>query len=295
MIIVLNGLYIDKGLSKVNYQRIVELAKRCEEHDGFSDAFTMNYPVLESRVEDEINDVLYFHDGQLVGYCGMFSFINKHEVEMSGVVHPNFRRKGIFTEIIQVAVKECDQREVQRVLLVVNRESKSGKGYVDKIDAQYHLSEYKMDFRQGFSFKEKGKHRGIIIAPAEKIHIPQLLRIGALSFEKDEEMFEGLIDRNMNHPRYKTYVVSYQSEHIGMITVSEEGEISYISAFCILPSYQGKGYGRQILSETVQNLVNEGKRAISLDVEINNLGALKLYESCGFAVESGYDFYLLKS
>ena len=54
---------------------------------------------------------------------------------------------------------------------------------------------------------------------------------------------------------------------IGTITVSKQEQSTILSGFAVHPSYQGKGYGKDILSYMVHTLITEGASTIELDVE----------------------------
>ena len=54
---------------------------------------------------------------------------------------------------------------------------------------------------------------------------------------------------------------------IGTITVSEQEQSTILSGFAVHPSYQGKGYGKDILMSMVHTLITKGASTIELDVE----------------------------
>lgn len=80
-------------------------------------------------------------------------------------------------------------------------------------------------------------------------------------------------------------------ERLGLdVTLSEEAGL--IFGFAVLPKYQGRGYGRQILAHTVSELLSNGQHNIWLEVSIESKQALSLYQSCGFKETGSYDYYL---
>ena len=54
---------------------------------------------------------------------------------------------------------------------------------------------------------------------------------------------------------------------IGTITVSKQEQSTILSGFAVHPSYQGKGYGKDILMSMVHPLITKGASTIELDVE----------------------------
>lgn len=55
--------------------------------------------------------------------------------------------------------------------------------------------------------------------------------------------------------------------------------------------YRGRGYGRQMLEQIIRQLHDEGIKAITLEVEVENKNAIGLYSSCGFQVVTTYDYF----
>ena len=81
---------------------------------------------------------------------------------------------------------------------------------------------------------------------------------------------------------------------IGTITVSKEDQSTTLSGFAVHPSYQGKGYGKDILTSMIHTLITKGASTIKLDVETKNNNALKLYTQCGFEMKAKHDYYNVK-
>ena len=80
---------------------------------------------------------------------------------------------------------------------------------------------------------------------------------------------------------------------IGKLDVSFEGQSAFIYGFAVLPEYRGRGYGRQILARTIQELLALGREQIALEVSTENRNALSLFQACGFRETGSYDYYAL--
>lgn len=83
---------------------------------------------------------------------------------------------------------------------------------------------------------------------------------------------------NSSYGRY--YLYEIENEFIGYIglRVLDQAEVMN---FYILPRYQGKGYGRELL-EYVCNLADNRMQEMILEVRKSNDRAISLYESVGF-------------
>src|SRR5450432_333490 len=135
------GLYRAQGLSQTELVAIERLMQICNAYEGLD--LKINLQILRSRPHDEINDFLYYEQDVLVGFLGLYSF-NPHEGEISGMVHPSFRRKGIFTALFRAALEECQHRNIARLLLIVEHASLSGQAFAGSLATTYDHSEYKM-------------------------------------------------------------------------------------------------------------------------------------------------------
>lgn len=100
--------------------------------------------------------------------------------------------------------------------------------------------------------------------------------------ENVEDIVFDKIDSNFN-----TYVILLNDKEIGEFRYTDD----YLDAIEIYPYYQGKGYGSYVLNKLIKDF---GIRY--LDVDRQNIGALKLYERLGFKKEAlifgnddGYD------
>ncbi|GIP12694.1 hypothetical protein J1TS5_48640 [Paenibacillus macerans] len=65
-----------------------------------------------------------------------------------------------------------------------------------------------------------------------------------------------------------------------------------IHDFCVLPACQGKGFGREILSQTVRLLLGKKLPRIRLSVITQNQNALSLYQKAGFAITAEFHYYV---
>ncbi|BCD23044.1 hypothetical protein BC30090_1941 [Bacillus cereus] len=95
----------------------------------------------------------------------------------------------------------------------------------------------------------------------------------------------------MDSSSHQVYSALIDKKVIGTITVSKQEQSTTLSGFAVHPSYQGKGYGKDILTSMIHTLITKGVSTIKLDVETKNNYALKLYTQCGFEMKTKYDYY----
>lgn len=281
------GLIKRQGLSEADLAEIAQLAHICNSCEGLD--IKLNWSILRERSTDEVNDLFYYQQGHLVGYLAIYAF-NTYEAEVSGMVHPDYRRQGIFSMLLQHASEACRQRELHKLFLIVEHNARSGQAFAASLLAQYHHSEYRMSlgelhapqhFTPNLEFRLARPDEGAILA-----------HITTTAFEMDEDA-EYTPDA-FEKPARRYYVALLDGVYVGKIDVSLDEQEGFIYGFCVLPEHQHKGYGRQILARTVQAIYAIGQYNIALEVEIKNSGALSLYQSCGFYETARYDYYSLE-
>jgi ribosomal protein S18 acetylase RimI-like enzyme len=280
------GLLKRQGLTSAELAKIEGLASLCNTHEGLD--LKLIWSALRTRPHDRTNDFLYYENGMLVGFAGLFNF-NPKEAEINGMVHPDYRRRGIFTALFNAAREVCPRRGITKILMIVERVSRSGLAFASAMHARYDHSEYKMKL-EGPRFPARFDPRlQLRLARAEDSAI--LAHIIAISFDLLEH--EVSVASEIDNPLRRCYVAQLDDAVIGTISVSLDGREAYIYGFGILPEYRGRGYGRQTLARTVQEILATGQERIALEVEVQNKSALTLYESCGFKEAGCYDYYAL--
>jgi ribosomal protein S18 acetylase RimI-like enzyme len=281
------GFYRVKGLAQTELAAIEQLAHLCNAHDGLD--LKINRESLRTRPQDQVNDFLYYEHDTLVGFLGLYAF-NPQEGEISGMVHPEQRRKGIFTALFQAALEECRHRNIVHLLLVVEHISTSGQAFVKTLAITYDHSEYKMVLEEPRLLSAFDVH--LQFREAREEDIPALTRITALAFDLSEQGVDWYSKEVLANPARRYYVAVLKNvDVIGKLDVSLAGDEAFIYGFGVLPEYRGRSYGRQLLAYTIQTLFALRKTRIALEVAIVNKNALSLYHSCGFRETGSYDYY----
>lgn len=100
-------------LTSAEISEILQLAAICDAHDNIT--VRLNEDFLQLRIETETSDFFWYEDGELIGYLGLYQF-NNHEIEASGMVHPNHRRQGIFTALVEALKAEVTHRGIPNIV-----------------------------------------------------------------------------------------------------------------------------------------------------------------------------------
>lgn len=127
------------------------------------------------------------------------------------------------------------------------------------------------------------------IVSVDDTMLPEILRI-------QEEAFDGKNQKNLIRYAKKLrkifYVIKSQDRIAGYCAyylnpeLSREGlrRKSVIYSIAIDNKFQGKGYGRKLLEESIKEMKLNGIHSILLYVNVENTPAIKLYEKVGFQI-----------
>lgn len=282
------GLVKRGGFDAAELSEIKHLAELCNQYDEID--LKLNWNILQKRPQDQINDFLYYVDGQLVGFLALFAF-NQLEGEVSGMVHPEHRRRGIFSQLFEAACQEGRSRGLPSLLLIVEHASPAGQAFAQHLPTTYDHSEYKMVLEEPRLSTTANEHLQFRRANPEDARI--MAQITAQAFELPEDDVDWYTENTISQLDHLYYVGEVDGVVIGKIDVNLSDEAGLILGFAIRPENRGQGYGRQMLARTVQDIYRSGRKNISLEVSTVNRQALSLYQSCGFVETGSYDYYRL--
>ncbi|ACJ78728.1 GNAT family N-acetyltransferase [Bacillus paranthracis] len=281
------------SLTECEIQQMKDLAHICGQHDQIDYSSDLHVNFLTARNKEEIHDFLLYDDTQLVGALSMYDFERPTKLELIGFVHPNYRKQYIGTTLLQTAMKEIRLREADEALLIMNGESASGKAFAIHMKLPYLYSEYSMEFKANEA--QKRTKNAIQLTLASSKSLLDLIEISSKAFGDSVENTATWLQKMMDSSSHQVYSALIDEKVIGTITVSKEDQSTTLSGFAVHPSYQGKGYGKDILTSMIHTLITKGASTIKLDVETKNNNALKLYTQCGFEMKAKHDYYNVKN
>lgn len=283
-------IILKKYLDENDIKLIRNLEDICLKEDNINLKLELEYRIEikkdYNKSLNDVNEILYYLNDELIGYAGISAF-SRNIAEINGMVHPSFRRKGIFTKIIEIALDECRKRNFKEILLLGDDKSASAMKFIEKTKAIYSFSECRMTCLE---WEVKEINNESIVVKATNKNAEDIDRLNTLFF--GDVSSEMILPEDEEKNNNITYFIKIDDKIIGKIKTSKEEENSiYISGFGIIPEYRRKGYGRASLVKVLNKLKGENISKIELDVEIKNKNALNLYKSCGFKEGSIMNYY----
>lgn len=280
-------------LVKEEIHQVIKLAETCEKHDEIHLKPSLNFSMIKDRTLLKNHYWLCYDRDQLIGFLGAYFIIDNGEVEITGMVNPLNRRKNVFTSLLEKALLENDVARCNK-LLIAEQKSESATYFCEKIGASYSFSEYGLGVT--LAHIDTCMQNKITLSTVTEQDYKVVSLILQRGFGDCEDDVDNLMQRNTTDRHHTMLVVKTVEALIGTMTVySDDDKVAYISAFVIDPEYQGKGYGRIVLQNILHHLKEKDFLEVLLDVETDNMHALKLYESVGFNRISGYDYYKINN
>ncbi|MGF2616682.1 GNAT family N-acetyltransferase [Rossellomorea vietnamensis] len=269
-------------LTDIKLNEIEELRLLCEEHDNCK--LKLNEDMLRSRTS-LLDDYFHYEDGKLTGYLGLYGFGKSYE--LCGMVHPHYRKRGIFQSLFNQSIYSLKERKISKLLINAPGSSQSGKSFIENIPATYSFSEYQMRWQPK---KILSGNTDIKLIPVTKEDLPLILDLDNLCFNVEREDSLEFMQMVKNDNESHSFMIEYKGDKVGKIHIQQEKNKSYIFGFAVHPSHQGKGIGSSVLEKTVNNESSAG-RDIFLEVAAKNSNALKLYEKAGFVSYQVQDYF----
>jgi ribosomal protein S18 acetylase RimI-like enzyme len=279
-----------KGLDEKELSDIRDLAAICEKHDGIR--LKLNWDLLQERPSHETNDFLCYMDEKLVGFAGLYGF-GREEIELSGMVHPDYRQRRIFRSLAELALAAASERSIANLIFIVPQDAAPGLAAANSFRASYSFSEYIMELTE--PCPDLPRDPSVRLVESGPNDFGLLVRINAEGFGMKPDESREFLHTVLAGPGAGSYSIAYlDREPAGILRVQKEPGEAFIYGFCVIPSLRGRGIGRNILAQAVEKIREDEKRRILLEVECENRNALGLYESVGFRIIQALDYHVTR-
>jgi ribosomal protein S18 acetylase RimI-like enzyme len=236
-------------------------------------------------------------------------------LEITGMVHPEYRRQGIFTILNEFVLAECKRRNSGSILLLCDKKSNSGQKFMEKVGALYKYSEFEMYLQEDSPEPNEKQLCGITLRKAENSDAYEIARQNAIYFDdcaqeedpnlgqnESKTIFEEsipkddiLLPEDEEKRGMTIYLAEKDKQNIGKVHLQVSDAVGGIYGLGILPEHRGKGFGRAILLRAIEKLKEANINNIMLQVAAENATALRLYKSTGFKETSTMDYFELKA
>ncbi|MDQ1293485.1 MAG: hypothetical protein QG608_1366 [Actinomycetota bacterium] len=278
-----------RGLRTPVLQSLAELERRVVAVDG--GRLKLEWPDLRGRRGDLVEDLLWWEGDRLLGFLGLYDY-GVPTVELTGMVDPSVRRRGIATALLAAALPLCRERGFDTALLVVPREGAAAHALASSLGAALARSEHALELL--------GEPAGsptppeLDLRPLVPDDIPAVDVLFAMGFgqslpaPQDEAGAERL-----RLSRENTLVIHVGGAVVGAMRLIHDGEGAGVYGLVVRPDHRGRGLGREALRRACLRARAEGASRVQLEVAVENDTALGLYTSLGFTRVTTEDYYAL--
>lgn len=233
--------------------------------------------------------------GRLTGFLSWYTS-DGIEANLNAMVHPDFRKQGIFRSLLQEAVNHMRKQGLSTCRLRVPAGSEPGIQAVRMLGADFAAAQYTMILNNG---KAAALHqcihptRDVVIRRADALDSEFMVACLSQAFGDSKEWTRSYLEHTATADRV-TYIAETGNGPAGMLRIHYPGHsLAVIHDLCVLPERQGNGIGGKILSAVVDLLTRQEGLKVRLSVVTDNIQALKLYENSGFEITAESHYYVI--
>jgi ribosomal protein S18 acetylase RimI-like enzyme len=256
------------------------LAGTCAEFDGVD-------MKLAFEGGEVVTCALAWGAGDIVGYA---SIDGGSPVEITGMVHPGWRRRGIGRRLLAAIMADVDRRGAN-VLLIAEEASTSGQAFVGAIGWQPHSREDRMELDRlpGAAPPGGGVDIHVVRRPDADVYAATAAR----AFDGEGAAAGDRARRSLDIDGEQPFLFTSTAtrEPIGVARLSPEGGRAAVYGFGVVPAWRRRGAGGRMLDLLLSAAGEGGYSGSVLEVVPDNEPAVRLYRSRGFSTRRTYGYY----
>ncbi|STX27636.1 N-terminal GNAT family acetyltransferase [Legionella beliardensis] len=275
----------NRQLNTTQLEDLSQLTQTCAAKDGGSQ--TIYYDLLQQKRDTESNILLYQQE-TLIGFLSLY-FFYEHACEANLLIAPEFRYKGIASQIFTRIMPLLNMREMKEIIL--SNSSLTPNQWLEEMAFVYHHSEYYM-MRQSYEPLLIGNPL-LSLRKATLADLSSLCNIDAACFSVHQNMVERFAYL-LNDNSYTVLLALNDQIPMGKAHIQWKPDSAHFSDIAILPSFQRKGLGSELLAHCINEALSMGRMIIDLNVEASNQRALNLYQKYGFKVKNKQDYWSIQ-
>lgn len=247
------------------------------------------YPHLLTQPRTLPTIALYYEKEQLIGFLSIYFFYD-NAVEIALLVHPDARRKGIATQLLQSMLPLIQEYNYPKAIF--SSPAHLNERWLPPLGFTHKHSEYYMERRNLNPLLDHQKK--LAFRPATIKDIPQLCLLDEACFHKTHAELEPRFQHILSERHYQVVLAFEQECLIGKAHLRWQEHGATLSDIAVFPAKQGQGLGTALITHCINYALSEGKPNLSLDVETHNQKALELYTRLGFLTQNACDYWIIE-
>lgn len=292
-------------LSDTQISQIKQLINVCCRHDQI----TLSYPTSENEPEPAASEVpksgfsrhwlAYDSSGMLTAVLGLV-FYEDSLAECTAFTHPEFRRQGLFSALLDLALEEAQDLDI---LFPVSGSCPDTTATLDALCAELDFCELQMETELTEVSAKDGTKDGVNDGVNDDAKDGRKRRTEAAEFtlhhcSPDDfgtvtwQLFSGPLTDASSPSRLcgscQTSPVSGSADAVS----SGSASCVCLHHVEVLPQYRRQGCGTALMELLLARLARDGFRRVILQISGDNEAALSLYKKTGFRITETLSYYL---
>jgi len=242
--------------------------------------FSREMPCLLAMVEE----------GVLIGAMTLFA-PSREEVELVGLTHPDFRRRGVFRSLLSTAAELAKSFGIPELLFVCEPQSQEGIAALTSFGVELDHVEYSLRYDRDFALASLAVPEGLVLERATEAELNDMSLISADSFSEEAEHAQRFLELAIHSDTRTQFLARLNGEPVAIGAIGVEDGEATIYGLGVLPRLQGKGIGRGVIALLLREIFARGMEDILIEVDNTNATALHLYLTCGFLTEATFGYF----
>jgi len=232
-------------------------------------------------------------DGDVIGYAAVTAGA---EAEACGMVHPEWRRRGVGTALLGEVRAAARRLRRDSILVICEDSGPVARDWLRRLGAAPGGVECRMVLGLGSRRKPPAPSGRQARAPFELRRAGGSDRAALITLlgEGFSQSAEHVADR-LDPSDEQTLVAVDDGRVIGTMRLTTTSKRSMIYGFVVEPKRRGQGVGTRMLEATLEQLSAQGVTEVGLEVDPENTPAVRLYQAFGFETITTYRYMRLVS
>lgn len=270
--------------------------RKLESLCNISDGTSYSLFIENAFNADKTIDFIYTArvNSELISLIILF-FPDKKDVEVYGFTHPAYRRRGLFSKLIELTHNQLKKLGDYSHLFVCDPSCKMGLDFLEHRGLVLEETEYMMTLKQyDFNkYRESYVNREniLVLKRAGLEDLNYVSAIASIMYDEERENAADFIRETIKSEKREQLTGWLNGSIVGICSVGREEDYMMINGLGIDKSFQGRGLGRDMLNQVLGYTFQKFQSDIKLEVSSVNAKAYNLYKSVGFKQKESYGYY----